>query len=136
MANFKDDMISFDYPEAYVENTTDEQMLAKAVKDAGYELVINPKNTFDHTKLLMIVSIILMIILMFFSMGHMLGIHIPEYGKYIQFVLCTIIILLNFHYYRSGFASLRSLKPNMDALVSHLKLYIHYSLFHQLYYPI
>ena len=102
----------------YDENTTDEQMLAKAVKDAGYELVINPKNTFDHTKLLMIVSIILMIILMYFSMGHMLGIHIPEYGKYIQFVLCTIIILLNFHYYRSGFASLRSLRPNMDALVS------------------
>ena len=107
--------------EAFVkfdESKVSEEIMAKAVKDAGYELVINPKNTLDYTKLMMIVSVVLMMILMYFSMGHMFGIHIPEYGKYIQFALCTVIILLNFHYYRSGFASLKSLRPNMDALVS------------------
>ncbi|MBQ5444263.1 MAG: copper-translocating P-type ATPase, partial [Erysipelotrichaceae bacterium] len=56
--------------------------------------------------------------LMVFSMGHMFGIHIPEYGKYVQLVLCTIVMALNFHYYRSGFRSLLHLSPNMDSLVS------------------
>ena len=100
------------------ENVTDEEKLAKAVKDAGYELVIHKNEGIDKDKVILVVSIVLMVILMFFSMGHMLNIHIPHYGKYVQFALCTIIIGLNFHYYVSGFKSLKSLRPNMDALVS------------------
>ena len=100
------------------EKLTSEAVLSKAVKDAGYQLVVNKSNTIDYTKINMIVSTILVLILMYYSMGHMFNIHIPEYGKYVQFVLCTIIIILNIHYYKSGFHSLRSLRPNMDALVS------------------
>lgn len=100
------------------ESITDETKLAKAVKDSGYELVISKTNTIDYTKINMIISVVLVLILMYFSMGHMFNIHIPEYGKYIQFVLCTIIIILNIHYYKSGFNSLKNLHPNMDALVS------------------
>lgn len=100
------------------ESKVTEETLAKSVKDAGYELVITKTNDIDKSKIIMIISIILVLILMYFSMGHMFGIHIPEYGKYIQFVLCTIIMILNFHYYRSGFNSLKLLRPNMDALVS------------------
>lgn len=100
------------------ENVTDEEKLAKAVKDAGYELVIHKNEGIDKDKLILVISIVLMVILMFFSMGHMFNIHIPHYGKYVQFVLCTIIIGLNIHYYVSGFKSLKSLRPNMDALVS------------------
>ena len=100
------------------ENAVDEQTMAKAVSDAGYELVIEKNEGIDKDKLIMIVSAVLVLILMVFSMGHMFGLHIPAYGKYVQFVLCTIVIALNFHYYRSGFKSLISLRPNMDALVS------------------
>ena len=100
------------------ENAVDEKALAKAVSDAGYELVIEKHEGIDKEKLIMIISTVLVLILMVFSMGHMFGLHIPAYGKYVQFVLCTIIIILNFHYYRSGFRSLISLRPNMDALVS------------------
>ena len=100
------------------ENVTDEEKLAKAVKDAGYELVIHKNEGIDKDKVILVVSIVLMVILMFFSMGHMFNIHIPHYGKYVQFILCTIIIGLNIHYYVSGFKSLKSLRPNMDALVS------------------
>ena len=106
--------------EAYVnfdENKTDEEKLAKAVKDAGYELIIKQSNTVDQTKIKMIISIILMLILMYFSMGHMFNMHVPSYGNYIQFILCTIIILLNIHYYVSGLKSLKKLRPNMDSLV-------------------
>ena len=107
--------------EAFVtfdENKVDEQTLAKAVADAGYELIISKKNTPDYSKIIMIVSTILVLILMVFSMGHMFGLHIPEYGKYVQLVLCTIVTALNFHYYKSGFRSLLHLSPNMDSLVS------------------
>ena len=100
------------------ENAVDEKILAKAVSDAGYELVIEKHEGIDKDKLIMIISAVLVVILMIFSMGHMFGLHIPHYGKYIQLILCTIIIILNFHYYRSGFKSLISLRPNMDALVS------------------
>ena len=100
------------------ENTVDEKSLARSVSDAGYELVIERHDGIDKDKLIMIISTVLVLILMVFSMGHMFGLHIPHYGKYVQFILCTIIIVLNFHYYRSGFRSLISLRPNMDALVS------------------
>ena len=102
----------------YDENTINEETMAKAVKDAGYELVINKNESIDKDKLVMIISIVLTLILMYFSMGHMFGIHVPHYGKYIQWILCTIIIILNRRYYISGFKSLKALRPNMDALVS------------------
>ena len=66
--------------EAFVtfdEGKVSEEALAKAVADAGYELIISKKNTPDYSKLVMIVSAILVVILLVFSMGHMFGIHIP-----------------------------------------------------------
>ncbi len=100
------------------ENKVNEEDLAKSVADAGYELVIRKSNAPDLEKVIMIVSAILVLILMVFSMGHMFGIHIPAYGKYVQLILCTIVMILNSHYYRSGFRSLFHLSPNMDSLVS------------------
>ena len=100
------------------EQIASEEKMAKAVSDAGYELIIHKNNEIDKDKIIMIVSTILVLILMYFSMGHMFGIHIPAYGKYIQLILCTIVMILNFHYYRSGFRSLFNLNPNMDSLVS------------------
>ena len=100
------------------ENKTDEKTLAKAVSDAGYELVLHKSSGPDIALITMIVSVILVLILMYFSMGHMFGIHVPHYGKYVQLILCTVVMLLNLHYYRSGFRSLFHLSPNMDSLVS------------------
>ena len=56
--------------EAFVtfdENRIKEEDLAVAVKNAGYELVIRQDNTIDNTKIKMIISIVLMLILMYFS---------------------------------------------------------------------
>ena len=104
--------VSFD------ETKTNEEIMAKAVKDAGYELVIRKNEQIDLDKIIMFVSAGLVLILMYFSMGHMFGLHVPSYGNYIQLILSTIIILLNFHHYRSGFLALFHLRPNMDSLVS------------------
>lgn len=101
----------------YDENTINELDIAKAVNDLGYELVLVKRNNVDTSKIRLYVSIILVLILMYFSMGHMFNIHIPEYGKYIQLFLSTIIILINIRYYKSGFKALIHLNPNMDSLV-------------------
>ena len=104
--------VSFD------ESKTNEEILAKAVKDAGYELVIHKNEGIDMDKIRLLISCVLILILMYFSMGHMFGLHVPSYGDYVQLVLSTIIILLNIRHYRSGFLALFHLKPNMDSLVS------------------
>ena len=100
------------------EGRVSEEKLAKAVADAGYELVIHKNSGPDTGKIVMYVSAGLVLVLMVFSMGHMFGLHIPEYGRCIQWILCTVVLLLNGHYYRSGFRSLFHLSPNMDSLVS------------------
>ncbi|MDO4198001.1 MAG: copper-translocating P-type ATPase [Erysipelotrichaceae bacterium] len=103
--------VSFD------ETIIKEEEMAKAVKDLGYEMVLVRKNEIDTAKVRMIISIVLVLILMFFSMGHMSGIHIPHYGNYVQLVLSTIIIILNFRFYTSGFRAIINRHPNMDSLV-------------------
>ena len=94
------------------------ESIAKKVSDLGYELVVNSKKQIDYSKIKMIVSIILVLILMYFSMGHMLGLKNHANSKYYQLLLCSLIIAINFNYYKSGFKSLFHLKPNMDSLVS------------------
>lgn len=100
------------------ESEVSESILAQVIKDAGYELIINKTNSVDKTKAMLVISIVLVVILMYFSMGHMLGLITPSYSKYIQLLLCTVIIIINSHYYKSGIRSLINLKPNMDSLVS------------------
>lgn len=100
------------------ENMTNEETMAKAIRDLGYELVIDKTNTIDKTKTTLIISIILVLILMYFSMGHMFKLPTTVYSKYLQLMLCTVIIILNNHYFKSGLRALIHLKPNMDSLVS------------------
>lgn len=104
--------ITFDDAQISIES------IALAVKNLGYELVIKKNNEIDYTKVKLIISIILVVILMYFSMGHMFNLTVPNNSKYYQLVLCTIIIVLNIHYFKSGFKSLFNAKPNMDSLVS------------------
>ena len=94
------------------------ETIAKAVSDLGYQLIINSKSEIDYSKIKMIVSIILVIILMYFSMGKMIGLPTINNSKYYQLIICSIIIIININYYKSGFKSLFHLKPNMDSLVS------------------
>ncbi len=99
------------------ENKVTEQDLAKKTSDLGYELVLNKKNEVDTQKIFLIISAVLIIILMFFSMGHMFGIPQTRFGHYMQWILATVIIALNFRFYRSGFKALIHGHPNMDSLV-------------------
>ena len=93
------------------------ETIRKAVADLGYELIIHSKNEINYTKIKMIASVILVIILMCLSMGHMIGLPNVPYSKYYQLLLCTLIIVLNYKYYKSGYKALIKLNPNMDSLV-------------------
>ncbi len=99
------------------ENIVSEEAMAKAIKDLGYELVIKKTNTVDKSKRILVISIILVLVLMYFSMGHMINLPTTNYSKYIQLILCTTTIIINKRYYVSGFKALKRLKPNMDSLV-------------------
>ena len=57
----------------YDENKLSENELAATVDKLGYELVTGNKRAIDYTKVKLIISIILVIFLMYLSMGHMLG---------------------------------------------------------------
>lgn len=100
------------------ENIVSEQIMAKTIKDLGYELVITKNNEIDYTKIKLIFSIFLSLILMYLSMGHMIKLSTPINSKYYQLIICTTIIIININYFKSGIRSLIHLKPNMDSLVS------------------
>ena len=98
----------------YDETVQNEEKLAEAVKNAGYTLIIHKQKTVNKKKIILIISIILVIALMVISMTYM---HMPTKVMYIELVLSLIIIILNFHFYNSGFKALKSLSPNMDSLI-------------------
>lgn len=90
--------------------------LQKAVKNAGYDLILEKKyQKVDYDLLRLFVVIILTLTLMYVSMSSM---HHPTKTMYTQMVLALIIILINNNFFTSGFRSLIHLSPNMDSLVS------------------
>ena len=73
------------------------------------------------------VSVIFLAILMYFSMGSMIGLPLPNFlsgaGNPVGFALTQLLLVLpvmyvNRKYYISGFKSLSHLSPNMDTLVA------------------
>ncbi len=127
-----------------VEGTADPAAIIKAVEDAGYGASVKdttgagaatkPAYSEDdladkETPVLknrLIASISFLIILMYFSMGHMmLGLPLPSFfnGNHVavglmEMVLSAIVLVINQKFFISGFKSLLHLSPNMDTLVA------------------
>ena len=114
----------------YDESKINEKDIINTVIKEGYGASILDENYLDNTNKIvdkkkrnLIISIILLVILMYFSMGSM--INLPSFTNHaglinviIQVILSSIIIGLNFHYFTSGFKKLIKLSPNMDSLVA------------------
>ena len=73
----------------------------------------------------LIFSLVFLIALMYFSMGHMAGLTLPEFfvnnpvaQGIAQMLLAGIIMIINQKFFVSGFTSLIHLAPNMDTLVA------------------
>ena len=123
-----------------VEGSASSAQIIKAVQDAGYGASLKNSKGIDHTeeeraledretpklKKRLISSIAFLLILMYFSMGHMmLGLPLPSWfeGNHtamalVQMVLAAIVIVINQRFFISGARSLIHRAPNMDSLVA------------------
>ncbi|MBP5552395.1 MAG: copper-translocating P-type ATPase, partial [Spirochaetales bacterium] len=124
-----------------VEGTASSSEIIKAVRDAGYGASLKGKTrTVDHSeeeraledhetpllKKRLFASIGFLVVLMYFSMGHMmLGLPLPPFfnGNHVamalvQMILAAIVMVINQRFFTSGFRSLVHRAPNMDSLVA------------------
>jgi len=105
------------------------ELLLVALKRAGYTLVTENKrekkeNEFRRALIRLIVSAIFCLTLTYLSMGEMIGAPIPVFLENelwmatVQLLLTLPVIVLNFHFFRSGFSALVHFSPNMDSLIA------------------
>ncbi len=104
--------------------------IKKVIEDTGYKAIeetaldrereVKEKEIKDLKKRL-IVSLIFSIPLLYFSMGWMVGLPIPDLIQnnqaIVQLILTTPVIIAGFKLYTIGFKSLLRLTPNMDSLI-------------------
>ena len=111
------------------------QSIIRAVNSAGYE-ARTPENspkpaksddTLKQMKIRFIGSMIFLLPLMYFTMGHMIGAPLPSWycgtenaivAVLVQLFLTLPIIYLNRSYYIKGLKSLWHRAPNMDSLIA------------------
>ena len=119
---------------------TNEAAIVQTVIDAGYGASVKGQESIaagvkppdDGTELRemkrrITISFVFLALLMFLSMGHMIGIPLPEFldGEenavsfaLTQFLLTLPIVIVNKKYYSNGFKTLLHRAPTMDALIA------------------
>ena len=125
----------------YDETVLDHERIIRAVEDAGYGASIPGNGGADtavraeavqedelkQMKRRIIVSFTFMIILMYFSMGHMIRLPQPSFLSgvenganfaLLQLLLTLPIMIVNKKYYINGFKTLAHRAPTMDALIA------------------
>ena len=124
-----------------VEGTAEPSAIIKAVVDAGYgctqkgaggaaaqnSMAEAAEALEDHEtpklKRRLISSVGFLAVLMYFSMGHMMGLPVPHAlhnavtNGIIQMLLSGIVMVINKKFFTSGFKALWNRAPNMDTLV-------------------
>ncbi len=118
------------------ENADIAEVIISAVQDAGYgasqsgkQTAKKPKtnNDLKQMKLRIIGSAICLCILMYFTMGHMVGLPAPGWyhgpenavvAALLQLFLTLPVVYLNRVYYIKGFKALYHRAPNMDSLIA------------------
>ena len=121
-----------------VDGSASEQEIIAAVRSAGYDAAVKGKTQTakkpddikdtETPKMLrrLIASLVFLLILMYFSMGHMmLGLPVPPFfeGNHLalgmlQMILSAIVMIINQKFFVSGFKGMLHLAPNMDTLVA------------------
>ena len=115
-----------------VEGSASDEAVIKAVVDAGYGA--KPKENDSNENILsdtetpklkrrLLSSVIFLIVLMYITMGHMLGLPLPDglshkYLALIQMILAAIVMAINNKFFTSGFRSVFHGAPNTDTLVA------------------
>jgi len=117
------------------DNSDISDTVISAVKAAGYDAFLPGKKQTeqkaDHglreMKIRIIGSAVFLVILMYFTMGHMLGLPLPAWycgvenavvAALLQFFLTLPAVYLNRVYYARGLKALWNRAPNMDSLIA------------------
>lgn len=110
----------------FVDEINDQEVI-KAVRNAGYDVdlekELNKKNK-NYNLRNLIISLILLLLLMYVSMGHMLNFPLPTFlhqalpFALLQLLLTIPICIIYHHYFISGYKKLFKRHPNMDSLVA------------------
>ena len=137
-------LLTVEYDEAVV--MADD--ICNAVKKAGFSAILQeepkpaevklntdevpaalskPEEKFTPVKIRLAVSVPLLIILMYITMGHMVGLPLPDFlhgvnngvqFAFLQFLLTLPVAYVNRKFFFNGFRSLFHKAPNMDTLVA------------------
>lgn len=124
----------------YNEEQTDAAAIIKSVEDAGYGAsvrgeTVQAKSTLadkgqDEVRTMrrrIQISFVFLALLMYLSMGSMLGLPVPAFFvgtqnamtfAFTQFLLTLPIVIVNQKYYRNGWKTLWHRAPTMDALIA------------------
>lgn len=116
-----------------VEGTASDEVIISAVEKAGYSASAKnaeknqpPRKKRNSVKPRLIGSAVLLIVLMYISMGHMMfSLPLPAFFNdnplalgITQMLLSGLILVINQHFFISGFKGIVNKSPNMDTLVS------------------
>lgn len=111
-------------------------LVINAIRDAGYQASLsgsksprkmNADAETGEMKRRIICSAVLLIVLMYFTMGHMFGLPLPAWyhgsqnavvAALLQLFLTLPVVFLNRAYYTRGFRALCHRSPNMDSLIA------------------
>ncbi len=117
------------------ENQTDAAKIIRAVEAAGYGASeatehrrnVRQEENLQQMKKRIIVSAVFLVLLMYLSMGHMVGLPLPAFlsggeGAFAfalaQLVLTLPVVWINRVYFQKGFQTLLHGSPNMDSLIA------------------
>lgn len=120
-----------------VEGTAEDKAIIDAVVKAGYGASVKDENASqvksdaltdtETPKLIkrLVSSVCFLIVLMYFSMGHMVGLPLPIFLEdnhiavaVIQMLICICVMVINKNFFISGIKGVINRAPNMDTLVA------------------
>ncbi len=111
----------------YDEKLISIEEIVEVVDKIGYgiEKIDNNKNREniveekkEYSSIILIISILLSIVIMYLSMGYMLGFKKINYSYLIQIIITTIVMFMYKFYYFSGFIALKNNNSNMSSLIA------------------
>ncbi len=112
----------------YDEKTVSREEIIRAVIELGYGASKFNENVFqekkpqpDKLKKRFLISLVFLLPLMYFSMGHMIGLPQPSDHRIsatIQMLLALAVVIVDFKFFTSGAKALWKRVPNMDTLVA------------------
>ncbi len=114
----------------YDNSVVSSDTIINSVNKAGYKAYLSEKKTTtveaDNKLISLIISLAILALLMYVSMGHMINLPLPRAISmanpvgfaFTQFLMVLIIVYLNRNYFINGFKRLFKLSPNMDSLIA------------------